>query len=170
MLHVFGHSGWFSLRLSHRLTCTRGKEDLVWVVLNTSRGGGGGGVRCLFRVQNNFFNERPSAGPWHRKKHQLSLVYFRDLFCQYEIVIWAFPHKETARSICLGRLLHCGQIDPRWSPCAFDNMQYLCTRHTHRNPPPPLACSTSSRDRRNMWCHLSTMPITTSHCLEIRGR
>ena len=31
----------------------------------------------------------------------------------FETEIWAFPHKETARSICLGRLLHCGQHEPR---------------------------------------------------------
>ena len=31
----------------------------------------------------------------------------------FETEIWAFPHKETARSICLGRLLHCGQLEPR---------------------------------------------------------
>ena len=28
-------------------------------------------------------------------------------------LIWAFPYTETARSICLGRLLHCGKIDPQ---------------------------------------------------------
>ena len=31
----------------------------------------------------------------------------------FETEIWAFPHKETARSLCLGRLLHCGQLEPR---------------------------------------------------------
>ena len=45
---------------------------------NQGGGGGGGGFGCLCRVQNNFFNESPSARPWPRKKHQLSLVYFRD--------------------------------------------------------------------------------------------
>ena len=67
-----------------------------------------GGFRCLFRVQNSMFNESPSGRSWPCKKHRLSLVYFRDLFCQYEIEMWAFPHKETARSLRLGRLLHCG--------------------------------------------------------------
>ena len=54
-----------------------------------------------------------------------------------KLEIWAFPHKETARSIYLGRLLHCGQIDPRGSPYSFDKMQCFCTRHKHRTPPPP---------------------------------
>ena len=31
----------------------------------------------------------------------------------FETEIWAFPHKESARSICFGSLLQCGQIDPR---------------------------------------------------------
>ena len=42
-----------------------------------------GGFGCLCRVQKNFFNESLLA----RKNHQLSLVYFRELFCQYEIEI-----------------------------------------------------------------------------------
>ena len=53
----------------------------------------------------------------------------------FETEIWAFPHKETARSICLGRLLHCGQLEPRWTPCAFDNMQYFAHGTSIRNPP-----------------------------------
>ena len=51
------------------------------------RAGRRGGSRFLYRVQKNFFNERLLARPSPRKKHQLSLVNFRQLFCQYEIEI-----------------------------------------------------------------------------------
>ena len=82
------------------------KEPLCSDPIHTRGGGGGGGFGCLCRVQKNFFNESPSARPWPCKSTNFHWSIF-------ETEIWACPHKKTARSICLGRLLHCGQLEPR---------------------------------------------------------
>ena len=100
------------------------------------------GFRCLCRVQNNFFNESPSARPWLRKKHQLPLVYFRDLFCQYEIEIWAFPHEETARGYMFRSSATLGKLIPD-DPHAHSIICNIFAHGTSIGNPPCLVLSLS---------------------------
>ena len=73
----------------------------------------------------------------------------------FETEIWAFPHNETACSICLGRLLHCGQLEPGWTPCAFDstcNILHTAQASVTPPPPPPLTGPGSDWNCRETSC------------------